>query len=69
MGSKSKYFWPASAITPADMALLHQAREAAATRIPISQLIARAIRETYGQGPILSLPEPITQIEPERKVA
>jgi hypothetical protein len=63
---KSKYFWPASAITPADMALVYKAREAAPRRIPISELIARAIRQTYGQNVIATLP---TQTQTERKAA
>ena len=45
----SKYFWPASAITEADMELLYRAREASPDRIPISRLIAHAVRETYGR--------------------
>jgi hypothetical protein len=45
---QSKYFWPASAITPADMALLHAARETSNPRVPISALIARAVRSQYG---------------------
>ena len=59
-GRKSKYFWPASAITPDDMALLYQARESAPVRIPISRLIARAIRQTYGAAmlPVDSITTP-----------
>ena len=45
---QSKYFWPASAITESDMGLLYRAREASPERIPISRLIAHAVRETYG---------------------
>jgi hypothetical protein len=61
---RSKYFWPASAITPADMALVYRVREATHPRVPISELIARAIRETYGQVPVLNLPaHSITQDE------
>jgi len=45
----SKYFWPASGLTESDMALLYQAREASPDRTPISRLIARAVRETYGR--------------------
>ena len=42
---QSKYFWPASAITPDDMALLYRAREQLPQRIPITQLLAKAVRE------------------------
>ena len=52
----SKYFWPASAITESDMDLLYRAREAAQPRVPITQLLARAVRETYGQLNVLALP-------------
>ncbi len=67
MKQQSKYFWPASAITPADMAILHAARESSKQRVPISALIARAIRQQYGQ----TLPETARQTEtqPERKAA
>ena len=49
-GRRSKYFWLASAITPADMATLHAARESTQPRTPISQVIAHAVRETYGHA-------------------
>ena len=43
-----KYYpWPASAITPADMALLHRQREENSPRVPINELLARAIRMAY----------------------
>ena len=61
MNSKSKYFWPASAITPADMALVHAARQASQPRVPISELIAQAIRQTYGQVRVLNPPAPPNQ--------
>lgn len=44
-----KYPWPASAITPEDMSLLHRVRECGPERTPITELLARAVRETYGQ--------------------
>ena len=44
----AKYIWPASAINKADMRLLHLARESADTYQPITKLLARAVRETYG---------------------
>jgi hypothetical protein len=60
-GRRSKYFWPASAITPADMALVYAVRESSQPRVPISELIARAIRQQYGQVSVLNLPAvPIT---------
>ena len=68
-GRRSKYFWPASAITPADMALLHAARESTQPRVPISELIARAIRQTYGQATIVPLPAPEPQPRNERNAA
>jgi hypothetical protein len=45
----SKYFWPSSGLRPSvEMDLLYRARESSTPRIPITQLIARAVRETYG---------------------
>jgi hypothetical protein len=46
--SQSKYFWPASALTESDMTLLFRARETLPVRQPITQLIAHAVRETFG---------------------
>jgi hypothetical protein len=44
-----RYPWPASGLTPNEMALLHTAREESGRpRTPITRLIARAVRETYG---------------------
>ena len=57
-----RYPWPASAITPEDMAVLYQERELSEPRLPITELIARAVRQTYG----LRLP---VQVEEERKAA
>jgi len=66
MNHQSKYFWPASAITSADMAILHAVRESSWPRIPISRLIAQAIRTQYGQvTETARQPEP----QPERKQA
>ena len=56
MSRQSKYFWPASAITEADMALLYQARKVSMPKVPISQLIAIAIRQVHAQGNVLTLP-------------
>jgi len=44
----SKYFWPASAIAEEDMVLLYRAREGSSPHVPITQLLARAVRQTYG---------------------
>ena len=74
-GRRSQYFWPASAITPQDMALLYRAREQSQARVPISELIAMSIRRTYGQVPVLNLPQvpaavPVSVTpQDERKVA
>jgi hypothetical protein len=40
-----RYPWPASAITAEDMALLHSVRENAAKRVPITSLVAEAVRQ------------------------
>ena len=56
-----RYPWPASAITPDEMALLYQARESGPTRQPITQLIARAIRRTYGTVPSSTVPANTTE--------
>ncbi len=44
------YPWPASAINPKDMALLYSVREFSSPRVPISVLVASAVRATYGQA-------------------
>lgn len=43
-----RYPWPASAINSADMAVLHNVREYSEHRVPISVLVARAVRACYG---------------------
>ena len=45
-----RYPWPASAITKEDMVLLHSVRESSSPRVPISVLVARAVRAVYGQA-------------------
>ncbi|NLF99550.1 MAG: hypothetical protein GX565_05295 [Lentisphaerae bacterium] len=45
-----RYPWPASAINSADMAVLHSVRENSERRVPISVLVARAVRACYGQA-------------------
>ncbi len=64
---QSKYFWPAAAITESDMDLLYRARESSPVRIPITQLIARAVRETYGQ--LANAPVEMSGPAEERRVA
>lgn len=68
-----RYAWPSSALTAEDMAVLFQVRESGACRVPISQLIARAVRETYGSqsAPKLTVlpPQPQTNTEAMKEVA
>ncbi len=45
---RSKYFWPASAISESDMDLLYRTRELSPRRQPITQLLAKAVRQAYG---------------------
>ena len=47
-----KYVWPASALTASDMALLHAVRETSRPRLPITGLIAVAVRTVYGQAQV-----------------
>jgi predicted NAD-dependent protein-ADP-ribosyltransferase YbiA (DUF1768 family) len=44
-GRKSKYFWPASAITLADMALVYAARESRSPRVAmiLGSMIAQCL--------------------------
>ena len=66
-----RYPWPASAIGPIEMAILHRIRESSRPRVPITRLIAQAIRHQYsrysqsGQVTQTAHPEP----QPERRVA
>ena len=59
-----RYPWPASALTPQDMAVLHGVRETSAKRVHISALVANAVRACYGHQPQLR-----TQPPQERKEA
>ena len=45
--SAYQYPWPASRIDPETMALLYRARESGSQRLPITELIVRAIHLTY----------------------
>ncbi len=60
-----KYVWPASALTAQDMALLHAVRETSRPRLPITGLIAVAVRIAYGQAQVPS--QPPTQPLPRDK--
>lgn len=60
-----KYVWPASALTESDMALLHAVRETSSPKLPITGLIAVAVRTVYGQAPVPTPPE--TPPEPRDK--
>ena len=42
------YPWPASALSAEDMRMLYCIREGHPRRVPITQLIAEAVRQTYG---------------------
>lgn len=52
-----KYVWPASALTESDMALLHAVRETSNPKLPITGLIAVAVRTVYGRTPVPMPPE------------
>lgn len=54
----SKYAWPASGLSPAEMSLLFQARQAAPRRITIQDLIAEAVRTVYGKQAQKIQPQP-----------
>ena len=41
------YPWPASSLTPHEMALLYSVSQHTSPRIPITRLVGHAIRETY----------------------
>ena len=49
------YQWPASALTTGDMRMLHAARlrhrETKQKHVPITELLARAVRLVYGDEP------------------
>ena len=59
-----KYYWPSSAITHEDMVLLHRARDSSKPRIPISTLVALAIRAQYGKA-VLANAQPETLAMPK----
>jgi len=45
-----RYPWPASGLSNQDMRLLYHAREGTRPRIPITRLVAEAVRKAYGQA-------------------
>ena len=66
--SAYRYPWPASALTREDMALLFHARSRSPGRVPITQLIAEAVRAVYGPGVIVpSSPQPRSTHDPTPK--
>lgn len=46
----NRYSWPASGLNKQDMELLYYVREKARPRIPISKLVAEAVRRVYRQA-------------------
>ena len=73
-----RYPWPASAISPTEMAILHRIRESSRPRVPITRLIAQAIRHQYSQysqsGQVTETtqtahPESEPEPQPERSAA
>ena len=58
-----RYPWPASALTADDMARLHAVREAGPDRVPITQLIAQAVRLAYEQTPVIPFPQPTPELK------
>ena len=66
--SDYRYPWPASALTRDEMAMLHRARERSPGRVPITQLIAEAVRAAYGPGvAVPSSPQPRSTHDPTQK--
>ena len=63
MAQSFRYAWPASQLTPADMRQLYAARESHPDRLPITELVARAVRAQYGH--LASKPEPSSKSEQE----
>lgn len=70
-----RYPWPASALTRDEMTLLYHVRERSPDRIPITRLIAEAVRAAYGSGVAVSSStpsrrfyDPIPKSKPEEPV-
>ena len=73
--SDYRYPWPASALTRDEMAMLYHARERSPVRVPITELIAEAVRAAYGPGvtvpsspPPRSTHVPTPKFQPEESV-
>lgn len=66
MNDRYRYPWPASALGPAEMSLLHEARQCSPGRVAITQLVAQAVRAAYG-GRTAELNEPSNPNTPETK--
>ena len=63
--SEYRSAWPASAIGPEEMTLLHSVREAHPDRPPITCLIVQAVRAVYGQSEM----SVVTEAFPDRPEA
>ena len=48
MAREYNYAWPATGIHKEEMSLLHSVRESLPERIPITRLLAKAVRVAYG---------------------
>jgi hypothetical protein len=57
MNQQFRYRWPASALSQDEMRLLYLARESRPDHLPISKLIAEAVRAAYPK------PQPPTEKE------
>ena len=58
-----RYPWPGSALTAEDMSVLHAVRESGSHRMPITQLIAEAVRRAYAQAPVIPFPQPTNELK------
>ena len=72
--SAYRYPWPASALTRDEMAILYCARERSPDRVPITQLIAEAVRAAYGPGVVVpssprSTHDPTPKFQPEESIS
>ena len=74
--SNYRYPWPASALSREEMTLLFHARERSPGRVPITRLIAEAVRAAYGPGvavpsspPSRSTHDPTPKFQPEESIS
>lgn len=58
-----RYPWPSSQLSAADMRLLHDARESRPDHLPITVLVAQAIRAQFGH--LVNQPDDAGQAERE----